>query len=184
MNPYRRIVRAARAGKGVVLTAEECRCLSFDAAVVEVATITDRGGTDAGDEGACAGVGQEPATDIYANQGWTPDDPAISGEQETGGVRDKVFQAIISGDDAWDITDRVLAALSAPVDKGEAVADPAEFELIQDDMQVASVCAPRDRAIAEILHYAAVYGQDGPVEILEIVRTPWTLAALQGGSNA
>lgn len=71
---------------------------------------------DAGDEGACAGVDQEPATDIYANQGWTPDDPAISGEQSTGGVRDKVFQAIISGDDAWDITDRVLAALSAPVD--------------------------------------------------------------------
>lgn len=41
-----------------------------------------------------------------------------------------------------------------------------EFELWQDGMMVASVSAANyDDAKREILHYAAMYGQDGPVEI-------------------
>ena len=49
----------------------------------------------------------------------------------------------------------------------------AEFELWQDEMVVASVVS-EDRASArrEIEHYAMMYGQDGPVEIREIVRKP------------
>lgn len=49
--------------------------------------------------------------------------------------------------------------------------EDAEFEVIQDDMPVASSSGPRSRAYAEIQHYAAVYGQDGPVEVFEITRT-------------
>lgn len=47
-----------------------------------------------------------------------------------------------------------------------------EFELIVDDVRVAGACGLRDRALAEILHYAAVYGQDGPVEAFEVIRIP------------
>lgn len=42
-----------------------------------------------------------------------------------------------------------------------------EFEILQDGMVVASgSCANRDRAIAEAHHYAMMYGQDGPVEVI------------------
>lgn len=51
-------------------------------------------------------------------------------------------------------------------------ATEAHFDLWQDDMVVASAFGPRDRALAEIQHYAAVYGQDGPVQIEEVIRMP------------
>lgn len=41
----------------------------------------------------------------------------------------------------------------------------AEFEVWQDGMMVASGSGPRDRAMAEMAHYATVYGQDGPVAV-------------------
>lgn len=50
--------------------------------------------------------------------------------------------------------------------------DEAEFEIYQNDDIVASSSGPRDQAWREIMHYAAVYGQDGPVEVFEITRTP------------
>jgi hypothetical protein len=43
------------------------------------------------------------------------------------------------------------------------------YEIVQDDMVVAS--ASGARAYREILHYAAQYRQDGPLEIVKIERT-------------
>jgi hypothetical protein len=45
------------------------------------------------------------------------------------------------------------------------------FQLWQDGIMVAAVdCAERHIALKEIAHYAAVYEQDGPVEIREVKR--------------
>lgn len=49
---------------------------------------------------------------------------------------------------------------------------PATFEVHQDGTPVALASGPRDRAYAEAMHYAAVYGQDGPVEVFEHVPVP------------
>ncbi|MGB6105683.1 MAG: hypothetical protein WBF88_17710 [Pusillimonas sp.] len=48
--------------------------------------------------------------------------------------------------------------------------EDAEFELIQDGTPMASTFGKREDALREIQHYAAVYSQDGPVEIYEITR--------------
>jgi catalase (peroxidase I) len=46
-----------------------------------------------------------------------------------------------------------------------------EFELMQDGLRVASSWGPdRDRVWADILHYAMMYSQDGPVAIYEVTR--------------
>jgi hypothetical protein len=45
------------------------------------------------------------------------------------------------------------------------------FRLIQDGQPVAWV--EGSNAVAEILHYAAVYGQDGPVTIQKKVNGRW-----------
>ncbi len=48
-----------------------------------------------------------------------------------------------------------------------------KFELWQNGMMVAMVrSANEDRAIAEINHYAMMYGQDGPCEIRNKTRSP------------
>ena len=40
------------------------------------------------------------------------------------------------------------------------------YRLFQDGVQVARVdCADKERAQQEIMHYAMVYSQDGPVQI-------------------
>lgn len=59
----------------------------------------------------------------------------------------------------------------------------AHFDLWQDDMVVASASGPRSQALDEIQHYAAVYGQDGPVQIEEVIRIPLSdaLAAQRKG---
>jgi hypothetical protein len=49
------------------------------------------------------------------------------------------------------------------------MSDHAEFEVRQEGMLVAMSSGPRDRALADIMHYASVYAQDGPVEVVEIV---------------
>ncbi|MBR8657301.1 hypothetical protein KDH83_28690, partial [Achromobacter sp. Marseille-Q0513] len=58
-------------------------------------------------------------------------------------------------------------------------AQDAHFDLWQDDMVVASASGPRSQALQEIQHYAAVYSQDGPVQIEEVIRIPLN-AAQQG----
>ena len=47
----------------------------------------------------------------------------------------------------------------------------SEFVLLQDDCWVAGASGPRQDALREILHYATVYGQDGPVKVYEVKRT-------------
>lgn len=56
----------------------------------------------------------------------------------------------------------------------------AHFDLWQDDMVVASASGPRAQALQEIQHYAAVYSQDGPVQIEEVIRIPLNAAQRQG----
>lgn len=48
--------------------------------------------------------------------------------------------------------------------------EETEFELVQDGMPVARAVGSREFSWQEIQHYAAVYSQDGPVEIYEITR--------------
>ena len=44
-----------------------------------------------------------------------------------------------------------------------------EFEIWQDGIMVASViCNDRELALSEIMHYAWVYLQDGPVKVREV----------------
>jgi hypothetical protein len=54
----------------------------------------------------------------------------------------------------------------------QQIASDAHFDLWQDDMVVASASGPRGQALAEIRHYAAVYAQDGPVQVEEVIRIP------------
>lgn len=70
-----------------------------------------------------------------------------------------------------DLTTRIArAAITAY--QAEAWQKDATFEIQQDGMTVALASGPRDRAYAEAMHYAAVYGQDGPVEVFEHVPVP------------
>lgn len=48
---------------------------------------------------------------------------------------------------------------------------PYEFELWQGDEMVARASGPRDDALREVMHYAAQYAQDGPVQVFEVTRT-------------
>jgi hypothetical protein len=48
--------------------------------------------------------------------------------------------------------------------------EEAEFEIRQEGMTVAATFGPREKALEEARHYAAVYGQDGPTEIVEIIK--------------
>lgn len=48
---------------------------------------------------------------------------------------------------------------------------PFEFEVWQGDEMVASASGPRDDALREAMHYAAQYGQDGPMRVFEVTRT-------------
>lgn len=50
-----------------------------------------------------------------------------------------------------------------------------EFEIVQDDMLVASTCG--DNALNEIKHYASQYEQDGPIKVYEVIRREADLAA-------
>lgn len=48
---------------------------------------------------------------------------------------------------------------------------PFEFEVWQGDEMVSSASGPRETALREAMHYAAQYGQDGPVRVFEVTRT-------------
>jgi hypothetical protein len=47
-NPYIRIMKAAKRGVGVRLTAEECHFLSYDSSIATVAALTEDGGESDG----------------------------------------------------------------------------------------------------------------------------------------
>lgn len=62
---------------------------------------------------------------------------------------------------AWDIAQEAFAP----------VTPEAEFEVWQNDAMVAGCSGPRDRALAEAVHYAVVYQADGnPCLIQEVTR--------------
>ena len=48
--------------------------------------------------------------------------------------------------------------------------DHAEFELIVGDCLGASASGTKDQAWAEIMHYAAQYANEGPIEIYRVTR--------------
>jgi hypothetical protein len=49
----------------------------------------------------------------------------------------------------------------------------SEYRLIQDGITVAEVCGPENDAFQEIMHYAAIYSQDGLVQIERKVEGEW-----------
>ena len=49
----------------------------------------------------------------------------------------------------------------------------SEFRLLQNEVFVAGSCGPRDTALSEISHYAAVYRQYGPVRVQEKIDGKW-----------
>lgn len=49
----------------------------------------------------------------------------------------------------------------------------SEFRLLQNDMVVAQVSGPLTQALAELYHYAIIYGQDGPVKTEYRVGKEW-----------
>jgi hypothetical protein len=56
-----------------------------------------------------------------------------------------------------------------------------EFELWQDDVPVAEVSSrDLERAFRDICHYAAMYGQDGPVKIIQVQRRAITFVDAGG----
>lgn len=77
------------------------------------------------------------------------------------------------------MADEIRLAL-APTIAGAG--EEADFELWQDDMMVAGTSGLRADAEREIWHYAAVYGQDGPVEVFEVRRVP-VAAAIRAGKD-
>lgn len=93
-------------------------------------------------------------------------------------------RAVVAADDAQALTSQLINVLRAACDAA-AVGDAREahFDLWQDDMVVASASGPRAQALQEIQHYAAVYSQDGPVQIEEVIRIPLNAAQQDEGSN-
>ena len=89
----------------------------------------------------------------------------------------EALETILDGLDSteygYHLANAALAATAAPEQRDDK---DAEYEIIQDDMQVAATSGPD--AYREIMHYAAQYEQDGPLEIFKVVRT--AVAATKG----
>lgn len=78
-----------------------------------------------------------------------------------------------AGSEGWRVVCLVLAEevrrLLAELEPAEA-----EFEVVEDDADAETQCAyitgPREQALREAMHYAAVYSKDGPVKVREVIR--------------
>ena len=69
----------------------------------------------------------------------------------------------------------------APSPTQDASDDEYEFEVWQDEQPVAWIDAlTLMQAAREASHYAAVYQQDGPVQVYRVLRSPVTAAELEG----
>lgn len=69
-------------------------------------------------------------------------------------------------------SDFVPTELEASFSANPVWTDRDDFEVWQDGMMVASASASDVRnAWREAVHYAGMYGQDGPVEIVRVSRT-------------
>lgn len=79
---------------------------------------------------------------------------------------------------AYERADAILA-LPPQAAPGVVAQHEYEFEVHQGWGFAASACSEsRAKAAQEALHYAAVYGQDGPVTLFELTRTLITIEAL------
>lgn len=83
------------------------------------------------------------------------------------------YAAVSRGRKVIDAAIDLLAAQPAPATEAQGQAEATDakdisYELIQDDMMVAGAEGPG--ALPEIQHYAMMYGQDGPCEIVEVTR--------------
>lgn len=81
--------------------------------------------------------------------------------------------------DRYQVLRDVLAEivnLRLEVERLRAELEPAEaeFEVVEDDADAETQCAyitgPREQALREAMHYAAVYSKDGPVKVREVIR--------------
>lgn len=95
----------------------------------------------------------------------TPEEQSLLHEMAACLEADGAYLAADDVDTAVEIIRRILQQQG-----GAALQEQAEFELVQDGMVMASADGKREAAWREIQHYAAVYGQDGPVEIYEVTR--------------
>lgn len=78
---------------------------------------------------------------------------------------------------------RINAALSLPAGgetntSGEPDDTDVSYEVVTDDGEFCAMST----SLPDARHYAAVYGQDGPVQIVRVTRTPIS-AARKGGAN-
>ena len=70
----------------------------------------------------------------------------------------------------------ILLVLAEEVRRLRAELEPAEaaFEVVEVDADAEAQCAyitgPREQALREAMHYAAVYSKDGPVKVREVIR--------------
>lgn len=131
-----------------------------------------------------------PASPVSTvEQGETPQQMPDPTQADLG---DPVFEAIWQIIKAWDVNapayyagycgangshvKLILDAIRAVPDPAAGDARDAHFDLLQDDMVVASASGPRAQALEEIQHFAAVYSEDGPVQIEEVIRIPLSAA--------
>ena len=89
---------------------------------------------------------------------WADIDALLSLQQGSGGDRKGV---------EGSLSPSPSPSGAGPVARAQ---DEAEFEVQQNGEYCASSMGPRERAWADTLHYAAMYGQDGPVEVYEVFR--------------
>lgn len=88
--------------------------------------------------------------------------------------------------DEWRRDGRPFQVLFARAISREVVAilaEPsaeAEFEILVDDEWVAGASGPRERAMAEAMHYAVQYAEDGQVTIFEVTRRQLSTPAASG----
>lgn len=76
----------------------------------------------------------------------------------------------------------IARALTRPAPSDEEVEVEYEFQVMQDDCLQASGCAPSpEEAAKEADHYALMYGQDSPVEVVFYKRIRMARAALGVG---
>ena len=58
-----------------------------------------------------------------------------------------------------------------------------EYRVMQDGVMVARLSGPKETALPSILHYAMMYGQDGPVRVERREGRKWVELCLNTGDE-
>jgi len=66
-----------------------------------------------------------------------------------------------------------------PIEEAKTV----EYQIIQNDCFVAGACGLQEEAWREILHYAAQYIEDGPIQIYEVTRKPISYGVIHDAAD-